>query len=318
MIKALNETDRVEAIVGIQESKLEKRNIGRETVRDLSTEQKEFAQCMFPTNRIFNADSWQMGFFAFWKDDLVNKSNFWFLFQNEVLAAFRQYQMPVIQLGKSTSREAVCLAFEKVNTGGKKLDAFELLTAIYAGQEEGFHLRDKWAECAKRLAGSIPLRDHPLTHVQATEFFQALALLYTRDRRNTHVVEGKRGDAPAISCTRDTVLSIPLAAYKKFAERLQEGFRKAGKFLFGQHIYWFKDVPYQSQLVPLAAILAELGDKWESDALRKKLAQWYWCGVFGELYGGAIETRFGHPAHLPARMVSQVQGRPRPLRLDHR
>ena len=271
-----------------------------------------------PTNRIFDADRWQMGFFAFWKDDLVNKSNFWFLFQNEVLAAFRQYQMPVIQLGKSTSREAVCLAFEKVNTGGKKLDAFELLTAIYAGQEEGFHLRDKWAECAKRLAGSIPLRDHPLTHVQATEFFQALALLYTRDRRNTHVVEGKRGDAPAISCTRDTVLSIPLAAYKKFAEQLQEGFRKAGKFLFGQHIYWFKDVPYQSQLVPLAAILTLLGERWEHDALRKKLAQWYWCGVFGELYGGAIETRFGHPAHLPARMVSQVQGRPRPLRLDHR
>src|SRR5207302_11007644 len=65
MIKALNETDRVEAIVGIQESKLEKRNFGRETVRYLSTEQKEFAQCMFPTNRIFNADSWQMGFFAF-------------------------------------------------------------------------------------------------------------------------------------------------------------------------------------------------------------------------------------------------------------
>ncbi|MBB5224239.1 hypothetical protein HNP73_004200 [Amaricoccus macauensis] len=26
--------------------------------------------------------------------------------------------------------------------------------------------------------------------------------------------------------------------------------------------------------------------------MRQKLAQWYWCGVFGEPYGGAIETRF--------------------------
>jgi hypothetical protein len=43
--------------------------------------------------------------------------------------------------------------------------------------------------------------------------------------------------------------------------------------------------------VPLAAILTLLGERWEHDALRKKLAQWYWCGVFGELYGGAIETR---------------------------
>lgn len=88
------------------------------------------------------------------------------------------------------------------------------------------------------------------------------------------------------------MLGLPLSAYKRYSARLEEGFRKAGRFLFGQNIYWFKDVPYQSQLVPLAAILTELGDRWEHDVVRRKLAQWYWCGVFGELYGGAIETRF--------------------------
>ena len=25
---------------------------------------------------------------------------------------------------------------------------------------------------------------------------------------------------------------------------------------------------------------------------QQKLARWYWCGVFGELYGGTTETRF--------------------------
>ena len=293
MAKALDESvDRMEAIIGIPESKQEKRNFGKEIVRDLSTEQQEYAQCMFPTNRIFDADSWQMGFFEFWKDDLVNKSQFWFKFQNEILDAFRKYQVPVIQLGKSTSREAVCLVFEKVNTGGKKLDAFELLTAIYAGEEQGFLLRERWADCHKRLSASIALHDHPLTRLQATEFFQALALLHTRDRRKAHVDEQRPGDPPAISCTRETVLSIPLSAYKKYADQLEDGFKKAGKFLFGQNIYWYKDVPYQSQLVPLAAILSELGDRWEHGAVRKQLALWYWCGVFGELYGGAIETRF--------------------------
>ncbi len=293
MAKALDDAaDRMDAIVGIQESKLETRHFGKEIVRDLSTEEQEFAQCMFPANRIFESDAWQMGFFKHWKDDLGVKSDFWFQFQNEVLAAFKQYQMPVIQLGKGTSREAVCLVFEKVNTGGKKLDAFELLTAIYAGEETGFLLREKWAGCATRLAESIALKENPLTRLQATEFFQALALLHTLDRRKEHVATGGIGDAPPVSCTRDTVLSVPLVAYKKHAARLEEGFRKAGQFLFGQNIYWFKDVPYQSQIVPLAAILAELGDKWEFDAVRKKLAQWYWCGVFGELYGGAIETRF--------------------------
>jgi hypothetical protein len=292
MAKSLDDSlDRMDAIVGIQQSRVETRHFGKEIVRDLSTEEQEFALCMFPTNRIFESDAWQIGFVEYWNYD-KDKMAFWFKFQNEVLAAFKQYQMPVIQLGKATSREAVCLVFEKVNTGGKKLDAFELLTAIYAGEETGFLLREHWASSLKRLSESLALHEHPLTRLQATEFFQALALLHTLDRRKAHIESGAAGDPPPVSCTRETVLSIPLAAYKKHADRLEEGFRKAGRFLFGQHIYWFKDVPYQSQIVPLAAMLAELGDQWDYDAVRSKLAQWYWCGVFGELYGGAIETRF--------------------------
>jgi len=26
--------------------------------------------------------------------------------------------------------------------------------------------------------------------------------------------------------------------------------------------------------------------------VREQLGPWYWCGVFGELYGSAVETRF--------------------------
>jgi hypothetical protein len=292
MAAALDETaDRFDAIVGMPENRIETRNFGKEVVRDLSSQAAEFELGMFPTNRIFDWNDWQTGFVGHW-GYAPEKTQFWFRFLNEVLAAFHQYQMPVIELGRRTSREAVCLVFEKVNTGGKKLDAFELLTAIYAGEEEGFHLREEWAVIAKRLSDSIALKEQPLTRLQATDFFQALALLYTRDRRLTHVATNRAGDPPAISCTRDTVLGVPLHAYKQYSARLEEGFRKAGKFLFTQNIYWFKDVPYQSQLVPLAAILAELGNRWEHDAVRKKLAQWYWSGVFGELYGGAVETRF--------------------------
>jgi hypothetical protein len=46
-----------------------------------------------------------------------------------------------------------------------------------------------------------------------------------------------------------------------------------------------------SQIVPLAAILADIGDAWEHEANRAKLVQWYCNGVFGELYGLAVETR---------------------------
>ncbi len=63
-------------------------------------------------------------------------------FRRQVLNAFRNYQLPVIQLGKATSKEAVCLVFEKVNTGGVPLNVFELVTATYAA--DGFNLRDDW------------------------------------------------------------------------------------------------------------------------------------------------------------------------------
>ncbi len=63
-------------------------------------------------------------------------------FRKQVLAAFRSYQLPAITLGKATSKEAVCLVFEKVNTGGVPLSVFELVTATFAA--DNFNLRDDW------------------------------------------------------------------------------------------------------------------------------------------------------------------------------
>jgi hypothetical protein len=37
--------------------------------------------------------------------------------------------------------------------------------------------------------------------------------------------------------------------------------------------------------------LADIGDAWEHEANRAKLVRWYWNGVFGELYGSAVESR---------------------------
>ena len=52
------------------------------------------------------------------------------------------WRNPVIQLQRETSQEAVCLVFERVNTGGVPLSVFELITAIYAA--DGYILRDDW------------------------------------------------------------------------------------------------------------------------------------------------------------------------------
>ncbi len=41
----------------------------------------------------------------------------------------------------------------------------------------------------------------------------------------------------------------------------------------------------------MAAILADLGQEADHEAIRARLVRWYWNGVFGELYGSAIDTR---------------------------
>lgn len=58
-----------------------------------------------------------------------------------------------------------------------------------------------------------------------------------------------------------------------------------------QRIHSFRDLPYRTQLIPLAAIYATLGNKSETEVARRKIERWFWCGVFGELYGGAVEAR---------------------------
>jgi len=40
--------------------------------------------------------------------------------------------------------------------------------------------------------------------------------------------------------------------------------------------------------------LSRLGDRWLEPRIYDKLARWLWCGVLGELYGGAVETRMAN------------------------
>ena len=50
--------------------------------------------------------------------------------------------------------------------------------------------------------------------------------------------------------------------------------------------------PYSSQLIPLCVLFAIDKNLWFGVNNKTKLRTWYWCGVFGELYGGANETRY--------------------------
>ena len=292
--------DREEAVVGVPEDRVVRTDFGREVIVDLSSAEREYASLMYPLSQVFDWDKWQDGFDKHWRGDQNESIREEFrAFKRQVLENFKYYRVPVITLDRSTSKEAVCVVFEKVNTGGKALDAFELVTAMYAAS--GHELRKDWygddgtKGRHRRLAETLRPADADtgiIAEVANTDFLQAISLFHTRDRRRAAEAAGKQGkELPAVAGNRQALLNLPLEAYKQYESQVERGFIQAAKFLHMLHIYRIFDLPYQSQIVPLAAILADIGEAWEHDANRAMLVRWYWNGVFGELYGSAVETR---------------------------
>lgn len=299
--KAMDPTvDREEAIIGVPEDRVVKSIFGRDEVLDLSTAEQEYNLLMFPVSQVFDWDSWQDGFDKIWRGDEHEAVRDEFrAFKKAVLENFKSYRVPVIALDRSTSKEAVCVVFEKVNTGGKPLDAFELVTAMYAAA--GHELRKDWygddVKRGRHKRFTETLRPSGeqvgiIAKVANTDFLQAISLFHTRERRREAEKAGKKGkELPAVTGNRQALLSLPLDAYLKYEETVENGFVQAAKFLHTLHIYRIFDLPYQSQIIPLAAILADIGQAWEHESNRTKLERWYWNGVFGELYGSAVDSR---------------------------
>lgn len=276
--------DREDAVISLPAER-QVRRFGRDIIEDYSTAAREYEAMLFPLSKVFDPFEWMEGFQEFWDFDR-EKTRFWNRFHAEIIRRFEQYQVPVIELGKDTPKEAVCQVFEKVNTGGVTLTVFELLTATYAAEE--FQLRPDWEERERAIhMHSI------LAGVSNTDFLQAVTLLSTRELREAALASGTDEErAPGVGCKRADMLRLELSEYQAWAGPLVEGFERAARFLHTQRLYDAKFLPYGSQLVPLAAILTVLGRDSEPYAAREKLARWYWCGVLGELYGGSTESRF--------------------------
>lgn len=269
--------DRVDAIFSVSETRIITSNFGRDIELDLSDRTKEFENKMFPLNLILDfpeEQNWQNEYYAFYNynQEIIKEFT---EFNKKIIMQTLQYKIPVISLGKDTPKEAVCQVFENVNTGGVSLTVFELVTAIFAMDD--FELRKDWEERkAKYFDGDL------LSCITATDFLTACTLLSTYKKGGT------------VSCKKKDVLNLSLKDYNNFADALSEGFVEAEKILQEERVFSNKDLPYSTQLIPLAALCTLLsnGNRIKVTNIKNKIRQWYWCGVFGELYGGANETRY--------------------------
>lgn len=274
-----------EAIFFVKEDRVVRTNFDRDIVADYSDLNKEIAAGVFPLNRIFDTPyirKYSRKFDSGHPDsgDLLDE------FFDGPLKQLSEYKVPVIELSNSTKREAVCTVFEKVNTGGVALNVFELLTATFAAGSADFRLNDDWTARKKKMAGLRPV----LSGVENTDFLQGISLLASRKRRLNH--PGDTDKLPGITCKRKDILKLSLEDYIEWADRLTDAFVWAGQFINNQFIFRHQDLPYRTQLVPLAAIRVALGSEADLQGIARLLIRWYWSGVLGELYGGAVETRF--------------------------
>jgi hypothetical protein len=318
--KAVNGgADIEEAIIGVPADRIVRRNFGREIAFDLSMPEREFEHDTFPLNRVFDSRNWFYDWRDYWRARGRDVSDLERDFDRGLVDQIQRYKMPIIRLDRKNSREAICLVFEKVNVGGKKLDAFELVTAIYAA--DGFDLRSDWYGPVDKSAPGRrlriiggPNRRDVLAEVANTDFLQACTLLHTRTNRMKRVKEGLEGkELPQVSCRRDALLALSLEAYRTYADAVERGFVEAAGFLNEQKIIWHKDVPYPPQIVGLASAFAIMGKAAQTVSAKEKLARWFWSVTLGELYGSATETRLARDVPELVDWIASAGPQPRAI-----
>lgn len=315
MKDCLDETlDRLEAVVAVPEDKRIKANFDRDVVLDLSDTTKEYENKMFPINIVFDSTilmKWNFGYMMHYQGnaqalELLER------FQSEVINTIVAYKLPVITLDKSTPREAVCKVFENVNTGGVPLTVFELVTATFAIYQdpithEGFDLRKDWEKCKKTIrADGDTLRTDLFDGIDETAFLTTVTLY-------TSYLDKQANKIGAVSCKKKDVLNLKFESYLQNRDQVLAGFQMTREFLLKyQYVFRMRDLPYATQMIPLAAICAVLGKTKVNEAnTTKVLTRWYWCGILGEMYGGANETRYANDIED---IVDEVYGKPNPAR----
>lgn len=285
IIKALDENiDREDAIISISDRKIKTSDIGKTVDLDLRTREDEFKNMMIPLNILFSDDCHD------WLDDMVDyyESNFNKYkeikrnFRKQIVEPITKYKLPVIKVLKSTSQSSVCQIFENVNRGGVPLNVFELVTASLAA--EGVELRQEWKSIRKEFDAP---QYEVLRDVNGTDFITSMTLWESYEQS---LIKDT-----GVKCKKKDVMGLRKSVFGAKKDGLKAAFIDAARFLIKQGIYTSANLPYNTQYIPLAAIFAY--DNSHQKVLNNlanlvKLSKWYWCGVLGELYGGANESRY--------------------------
>lgn len=276
--------DTVEAIISVPKDKKVKKSSKKNAGLDLSTLEKEFENKMFPLNIILSDDEksdWEDNYKKHYRDkedvELSKQIENEFKKFKKIFTVLASYTIPVISLDSDTEMDAVCKIFEKVNSSNQPLTGFDLVVAIYA--KDNFDLKEDWKNF------QINVFSKGILEVFDSKNFLRACKLFAGYKNNN------------LTFKKNVVTDLKLEYYKKYSEIVSNGFREAKKLLDEEGIVAKNNLPYSSQLIPLGVICALLYENnnliSNSDSVRQKVKQWYWCCVFSKYYeNGANDTKF--------------------------
>ena len=281
---ALDSEERMdEAVRSLPPDGVIRTNFNRDIELDVSTPDKEREHGYFPVSLLFSDEGFS------WLLNLTDTDRAQ-AFNARIISPSRTYNIPAIELDNETSKSAVATVFEKVNTGGLRLNVFELLTATFAGDKKhfekhgvDFRLNDDWQKTRELFADR-----GVLAGLENTDFLQAVTLLTTR-KRNLADTSAK---PVGVSAKREDILKLTLDDYLEWVDPLRDAFLWAADFLADRYIFDVRFLPYPKQVIPLAAVKVAMGADADLLGPRERIVRWFWSGILGELYGAAIETRF--------------------------
>jgi hypothetical protein len=191
------------------------------------------------------------------------------------------FEIPYISLPHSTELHQITDIFERINSTGKKLSSFDLLTATLSKYEIDLKL---WEEALRRYPR---FKDYDrLTDKMPIYLLQAISLYYHK----------------ANSCKREDILNIFQNIFeptgRSFEDTWRDIYENTAKAIsklenlrdsFGVNNE--NELPFSSMIPILAALIKEIELRKNRVDCYKKLSIWYWSSVFTNAYSGAVDSQ---------------------------
>lgn len=192
-------------------------------------------------------------------------------FRDTYLTPLKSYGFPVVTLPSNTRIEAVATVFETLNSTGKPLGPFELLTARF--YPKAVHLRDLWDQA---------LVDHEILSDFSVDEYSILQAITLRAHNSA-----QRSDVLR-KLTAEDVSANWEAVVRGFARSLELLQAECG-------VVTAKLLPYSMLLVPMAAVWDEVAKVKGPDKANvvSRLKQFFWCTVFSSNYDQGANSQAG-------------------------